>query len=154
MPAPSPMTKPSRSRSNGRLAFSGVSLRVERARMAAKAVTPTLQTGASLPPANITSASPRLMISKASPMPLVLAAQAVQTVDERPFGAERERDLGGRHVGDHHGDEQRAHAVVALGPERVKLVFEGAQAADAGGHDGADALGFLAHVDARRRRGP
>jgi len=32
----SPMTKPSRSRSNGREAFSGASLRVERARMEQK----------------------------------------------------------------------------------------------------------------------
>jgi len=62
-PDPSPITKPSRSLSNGRLARSGASLRVERARMAAKPPTPIGVIAASEPPAIIASASPRRMIS-------------------------------------------------------------------------------------------
>ena len=45
MPAPSPTTKPSRCLSHGRLAFSGSSLRVESARMAAKPPMPMAQIG-------------------------------------------------------------------------------------------------------------
>ena len=56
------MTKPSRSLSNGRLACSGASLRVERARMAAKPPTPIGVMAASDPPAIIASASPRWMM--------------------------------------------------------------------------------------------
>ena len=41
MPAPSPITNPSRPESHGRLAFSGASLRVESARIAAKPPTPS-----------------------------------------------------------------------------------------------------------------
>ena len=63
MPAPSPSTNPSRSLSNGRLARSGSSLRDDRARMAAKPPIPIAQTAASEPPAIITSAPSRLMIS-------------------------------------------------------------------------------------------
>ena len=58
MPAPSPMTKPSRAVSQGRLAFSGSSLRVESARMAANPPTPIGVMAASAPPAIMTSASP------------------------------------------------------------------------------------------------
>ena len=59
MPAPSPMTKPSRPASQGRLAFSGSSLRVESARIAANPPTPMGVMAASDPPAIMTSASPR-----------------------------------------------------------------------------------------------
>ena len=52
------MTNPSRSRSQGRLAFSGSSLRVDSARMAANPPTPIGVMAASVPPAIITSASP------------------------------------------------------------------------------------------------
>jgi len=50
------MTKPSRSFSNGRDAFSGASLRVDMARMALKPPTPSMVIVASAPPASITSA--------------------------------------------------------------------------------------------------
>ena len=80
MPAPSPGTKPSRSRSNGRLAFSGASLRVESARMALNDAMPTSHSDASVPPASMTSASPCWIILDASPSVMVEAAQAVVTV--------------------------------------------------------------------------
>ena len=57
-PAPSPRTKPSRSRSQGRDAALGSSLRVDSARMAAKPPTPKGDTVASVPPATMMSASP------------------------------------------------------------------------------------------------
>jgi hypothetical protein len=58
VPAPSPGTNPSLSRSNGRLAFSGASLRVDKARIALNDAMPTSHSDASVPPASITSASP------------------------------------------------------------------------------------------------
>ena len=80
MPAPSPMTKPSRSRSQGREARSGVSLKpVERARAAAKPATPMRQTAASAPPATITSASSQAISRAASPMAIAPVEQAVTT---------------------------------------------------------------------------
>ncbi len=56
MPAPSPMTKPSRSASNGRLAFSGSSLRCDSAFIAQKPPTASGVITASVPPAIIASA--------------------------------------------------------------------------------------------------
>ena len=88
-PAPSPMTKPSRSRSNGRLACSGSSLRVDSARIAAKPPTPIGVIAASEPPAIITSASLRRMISKASPMACADAEQAVQVAEFGPLALKR-----------------------------------------------------------------
>ena len=78
MPAPSLITKPSRSLSNGREALVGSSFRVVSARMA---LNPPTQSGVmtpSVPPAIITSASPRAIASKDSPMAWVPVAQAVQ----------------------------------------------------------------------------
>ncbi len=83
------MTKPSRSLSNGRLARCGSSLRVESARMAAKPPTPIGVMAASEPPAIITSASSRLMISKASPMACAEAEQAVHVAELGPLAPKR-----------------------------------------------------------------
>ena len=77
--------KPSRSLSNGRLARSGSSLRVESARSAAKPPTPIGVMAASDPPAIITSAAPRWMISYASPIACADAEQAVQVARLGPF---------------------------------------------------------------------
>ena len=77
MPAPSARTNPSRSRSNGRLARGGSSLRVERARIAANPPRPIRVIAASLPPVIITSARPVWMCLNASPMALFEEAQAV-----------------------------------------------------------------------------
>src|SRR5215218_4675693 len=88
-PAPSPSTKPSRSRSNGRLERAGSSLRVESARMAAKPPMPIAQTAASDPPAIITSAAPRRMISEASPTACAEAVHAVHVAEFGPCAPKR-----------------------------------------------------------------
>ena len=88
-PAPSPMMKPSRSLSNGRLARCGSSLRVDSARIAAKPPTPIGVMAASDPPAIITSASLRLMISKASPMACAEAEHAVHVAEFGPLAPKR-----------------------------------------------------------------
>src|ERR1019366_4090650 len=85
MPAPSPMTKPSRSLSQGRLARAGSSLRVERARMAANPPTPMGVMAASAPPAIITSASQCWMMRKESPMEWALVVQAVAVASFGPL---------------------------------------------------------------------
>src|ERR1700687_5852393 len=71
------MTKPSRSRSNGREARSGSSLRVLSPLMAEKPASPSATIEASEPPARKTSASPNLIIRHDSPMALFEVAQAV-----------------------------------------------------------------------------
>ncbi len=62
------MTKPSRSRSNGRLAVEGSSLRDERTRMRANAPKVSGASGASAPPASATSTEPSRTAWKACPM--------------------------------------------------------------------------------------
>src|SRR4051812_42471382 len=71
------MTKPSRSRSHGREARSGSSLRVLRAFMAAKEPIPIGIMAASEPPARKISASPNLIMRHDSPIELFEVAQAV-----------------------------------------------------------------------------
>jgi len=71
------MTKPSRPRSNGRQALSGSSLRSLVALIWQKAPIVSGVIVASDPPASIATASPRLMISDASPMPCEPDAQAL-----------------------------------------------------------------------------
>ena len=89
MPAPSPSTKPSRSRSKGREALVGSSLRVLRAVSRLKPVTPKGWIMVCVPPASITSASPRRMISTASPTAWLLAAQAVRQLTFGPWALNR-----------------------------------------------------------------
>ena len=73
------MTNPSRPWSNGREAPVGSSLRVDRARIAVKPPTIASVMPASVPPAIIISASPRRMISQASPRAWPPVAQADET---------------------------------------------------------------------------
>ena len=84
MPAPSPITKPSRCASNGRLARVGSSLRVERERAAANPPTLSGVMAASAPPQIMASASLRWMILKASPMACADAEQAVAVAELGP----------------------------------------------------------------------
>ena len=77
MPAPSASTNPSRSRSNGRLALVGASLRVLSAFIAAKLPTQSGVTAPSLPPATTASASPRWIMWNAAPMAWLPVAHAV-----------------------------------------------------------------------------
>src|SRR3954470_4503749 len=88
-PDPSPTMKPSRSRSNGRLALAGSSLRVDSARSAPNPPIPIGVIAASEPPAIITSAAPRLMISKASAIACADAEQAVQVAEFGPRAPNR-----------------------------------------------------------------
>ena len=76
-PAPSPITKPSRSLSKGRLALSGSSFRVESAFMAENPAIAKGITVDSVAPATITSALPMRMMSAASPSAWLPVAQAV-----------------------------------------------------------------------------
>ena len=85
MPAPSPITKPSRSASNGREAFFGSSLRVESARIEANPATDIGVIALSAPPQIIASASPRSIMRKLSPMACAPAAQAVAVAEFGPF---------------------------------------------------------------------
>src|SRR5438067_9052155 len=71
------MTKPSRSRSNGREARSGSSLRVLSDFIAETPPRPISTIEASEPPARKISASPNLMIRQDSPIALFDVAQAV-----------------------------------------------------------------------------
>src|SRR6476620_7196615 len=83
------MTKPSRSLSNGRLAFCGASLRVDSARIAPNPPTPIGVIAASERPAIITSAARRLIISDAPPIACAEAEQAVQVPELAPFAPNR-----------------------------------------------------------------
>ena len=89
MPAPSPSTKPSRSRSKGREALAGSSLRVLKAVSRLKPVTPKGWIMVCVPPESIRSASPRRMISTASPIAWLLAAQAVRQLMFGPWALKR-----------------------------------------------------------------
>ncbi|MNS48242.1 hypothetical protein D3C72_808050 [compost metagenome] len=77
MPAPSPMTKPSRWASKGRLALVGSSLWPESAFKLAKLAMPRGVMTDSVPPASMTSASPCCSRRNASPMAWEPEAQAV-----------------------------------------------------------------------------
>ena len=83
------MMKPSRSWSNGRLAFRGLSLQVESARSAAKPPRLIGVMAASEPPAIMTSASPRRMISNDSPMACADAEHAVHVARFGPLAPNR-----------------------------------------------------------------
>ena len=76
-PAPSDITKPSRSASNGRDARAGSSLRVLSAPMRANAEIVSGVTPASVPPATTASAVPSRMRRAPSPIACVPAAHAV-----------------------------------------------------------------------------
>ena len=76
MPAPSPMTKPSRPRSNGRDAAAGSSLRVDSAFIDENPPTTASWIAASVPPASMMSASSRRIVSHASPIAWAPVAHA------------------------------------------------------------------------------
>ena len=78
-PPPSASTKPSRSRSQGRLASWGASLRVDSAFAWPKLPSPQRVVAISPPPAITTSASPYWMVRMPSPMACVEVVQAVTT---------------------------------------------------------------------------
>ena len=152
MAAPSAATNPSRPWSNGREAPAGSSLRVESARMAAKAPTKASKMGASEPPAIIISASPRRMISVPSPMACAAAGAGADRRVRRPLRPEDDGDLAGGHVADGHGDEERADAVGTAGGRDGDLLHQRARAAHARRHQRAGLLGHGA-LEAGRQAG-
>jgi len=79
MPAPSPITKPSRSLSKGREASSGSSLRRDRAFRAQNPPTAKGVKALSVPPQTMAVASPRWRIRSPSPMEWFAVAQALTT---------------------------------------------------------------------------
>src|SRR5687767_1439880 len=79
------MTKPSRSRSNGRDAVVGSSLRVDMARMSENAPKQSVDKGASTPPLIITSAYPSRMARNPSPTAIVPDAQLIEFVEFGPY---------------------------------------------------------------------
>src|SRR5689334_15529329 len=89
MPEPSPITNPSRSLPNGRLPCDGSSLGVDRARIGADPATLIGVIGASEPPAIITVASPRRMISNDSPTACADAVHAVHVARFGPLAPKR-----------------------------------------------------------------
>src|SRR6059036_2929248 len=102
-PPPSPQTKPSRPASKGREAFVGSALRVD---IAFIAQNPAIVSGmiiASEPPAIMTSASPRWMSLRASPiawLPVGDALRLIQRGDaDEPEGV-ADRVVAGRAGGD------------------------------------------------------
>ena len=109
-PAPSAITKPSRSASNGRDARSGSSLRVLSAPMRANAETVSGVTGASVPPATTTSALPSRTMRTPSPMALAPAAHAVAMQSAGPVKPNWIEIMPGGRVRHHHRDEERADA--------------------------------------------
>ena len=76
MAAPSPRTKPSRVTSYGREAVSGLSLRVDSARMEPKPASISGWIAASVPPATTTSARPERIMSMAKAIASAPEAQA------------------------------------------------------------------------------
>ena len=87
MPEPSPRTKPSRERLNGRDACWQPSLRVESAVRRVKPVMPSTWIMVWAPPETITSASPRRSRLYASPTAWVDAAHAVKQTLNKPLDA-------------------------------------------------------------------
>ena len=130
MPAPSPMTKPSRSLSKGREAFSGASLRVLSARIEQKPPTPSGVIAASEPPAIIASASPRWMRRKESPTAWAPLAQAVRGGGVRSLGPGPDRDPARGEVDDRGGDEERADPAGPALEEGLVLALDGGEPAD------------------------
>ena len=139
MAAPSAQTKPSRSLSNGRLAFVGSSLRVESARMTQKLASPSSLMPASVPPVSMTSARPRRTTSIASPIGLSRSGAGGDIRVVVALEAELERDGGRGHVGQHLQDvegvdahaalfDQRSHGVLGVRETAVAVAEEDAGA--------------------------
>ena len=143
MPAPSPMTKPSRSLSQGRLARAGSSLRVESARMAANPPTPMGVMAASAPPAIMTSASPRWMMRKESPMEWALVVQAVAVASFGPLAPNAHGNVSGGEVDDGGGNEEGRDLARSAFEERGVFALDDVESADAGADVNADHLGVF-----------
>ena len=111
MPAPSPTTNPSRSASNGRLARSGSSLRVESAFIAANPPTPMGVMAASDAAADHHFRVAALDdVGSESPTACAEAEHAVAVAEFGPLRAVANGDVAGSQVDDRRGNEKRGDA--------------------------------------------
>ena len=111
-PAPSPMTKPSRSLSKGREPSFGRSLKpVDRARDTPRKAgdADPVDRADSAPPATITSASPNAISRDASPMAWVLGRASRHDGVVRPPELVHDRHVAAGQVDDAPGHEERRH---------------------------------------------
>ena len=118
--------------------------------MAAKPPMASGTTTDSVPPAIMTSASPRRMMFAASPMACAEVAQAVAMAVLGPFAPVRIETSPERHVDDEARDEERADPPGPLLEDDLVHLLDEGQAADAG----ADADAHALRVLRRDRRGP
>ena len=120
------MTKPSRSRSNGRLARCGSSLRVDIALMTVNAPKTSGESGASTPPASAARTSPRAMARNASPIATVPDAHEFPLATVGPREAELDRNVARRRAAEHRDRKQRSDGrQPALAKHVVLFVGEG-----------------------------
>ena len=82
--------------------------------MMAKAPKQSGASGASAPPASITSASPRTMARNASPIAIAPEAQLIPLVELGPVQPELDRDVAARGAGEHGERERRVDRPRAL----------------------------------------
>ena len=146
--------KPSRPRSNGRLAPSGSSSRRERARIVPNPPSASSVIGDSTPPASIASAIPARMYMVAFPSDMPGRRARRRLGGQRAAGAERHRRLGRAHVRDERRHPERVQPVGARVEElRVGHLLR-AQAADAGADRAADPGGVGGDVEVGVARRP
>ena len=147
-PAPSARTNPSRSRSNGRLARVGSSLRVDRALIEANPPRPMWVIAASLPPVTITSAQPVWMSLSAVADRIGRRGARRRHRRARPLQSPADRELAAGGVDHQLGNHERAdprrpllhhHGVLAL-----KLVEPADARAD---HHPALFFGYRREID-------
>ena len=139
-PAPSDSTKPSRSRSHGRLALVGSSLRVDIARAEQKPPTAVPTVEYSAPPAIITSASPYWIMRIARPMLCVAVVHAVTQAMFGPLRPSMIERLPDDHVDDRARHEERRDLALAAFVIRDRGLLDRSDAADAGADRDADAF--------------
>ena len=130
MPAPSARMKPSRSRSNGRLARVGSSLRVESARIEANPPRPMWVIAASLPPLTITSAQPAWISFRAVADRVGRRGAGRRHRRARALESPLDRDLPAGGVDHQLGDGERADPRGALLHHDRVLGLELTEAAD------------------------
>ncbi len=119
----------------GRLARSGSSLRLETARMLLRAAKVIGCMVVSPPPQIMTSDMPWRMRSAASPMALVLVAQAEDRGHRQPMQQMLDSNLPCRGIGHHHGDHQSAHPLWPAVQQSSKVVYQRSNTADASADD-------------------
>ena len=119
MHAPSPITKPARVASNGRIASVGSTSSATSPRIAQKPARISGVIAASVPPARMMSAWPRTIVAAPSPIAVEPVAQAETGAKFGPVMPELDRDLAARRVDERGGDEERRDAIGAALEEDV-----------------------------------